>query len=402
MPGGRLTHEDTTMTSTDDEVQHRRSYTPDPDYVELRDADDVGDGLLGIRMPLSSTTLARDDKAFDTDRLEGWRDQINDGDVGVFLDHGMNHQVGGSRYSSTGKVGYWADAELEERGDDTDLDATAVIMDPETLPAETGTLREALSVLKAQIDRGIPITASAGWNDDVGDRDVPGGSDLLEGSIVGIPADPRASTHDAVVAHARDALDDADLDDDTAEAIVADFRSALTDHDFDMTDHDIDNLADRTAFDVEQLREMDEDALDALAATLDERDADDGDDDPDEPADAREGDKDDDVGERLAELRDMNEEELNLLREMADDDDDDDDGDGENAADTDDTDERSVTIDGEEMSASDALEALRDAVDDAEPADSETETRGDEPDDEGDDTPDDERDADPEPTFSFN
>jgi len=91
----------------------RNTHNAEPGEVSVRDVDADGDGLFRVRMPVSSTTEARDGEAFTRDRLRGFREQIAAGDVGVFLDHGRNESTG-SRYSALGKVGYWAD--LAERG----------------------------------------------------------------------------------------------------------------------------------------------------------------------------------------------------------------------------------------------------------------------------------------------
>lgn len=173
----------------------RRTYSADPGRIEVRDPADAddGDGLFRIRMPVSSTLEARDGEAFSRDRLEGWVRQIESGDVGVFLDHGRS-DVGGSRYSALGKLGYWADPAVEDRDAGAELVADAVLMDPAELDADLGDLRAALETLRAQASAGIPLASSVGWSEETGGRDVPGDSDLLEISIVGIPSDPTTTT----------------------------------------------------------------------------------------------------------------------------------------------------------------------------------------------------------------
>lgn len=176
----------------------RRTYSADPSRVEVRDAtdEDDGDGLFRIQMPISSTMEARDGEAFTRDRLEGWVRQIESGDVGVFLDHGRNHTTG-SRYSALGKLGYWADPTVEDRDGGAELVADAVLMDPAELDADVGELRAALATLRAQAEAGVPLASSVGWTENTGDRDLPGDSDLLEASIVGIPSDPNTTTASA-------------------------------------------------------------------------------------------------------------------------------------------------------------------------------------------------------------
>ena len=210
----------------------RRTYSADPGRVEVRepiDADD-SDGLFRIRMPVSSTREARDGEAFSRDRLEGWVRQIEAGDVGVFLDHGRT--VGESRYSALGKLGYWADPAVEDRDAGAELVADAVLMDPAELNADLGDIRTALETLRAQAEAGVPLASSVGWSEDTGDRDVPGGSDLLEISVVGIPSDPStttASTDSVALARAVSAASDGFDPDAFAEAYRAIVREDVED-----------------------------------------------------------------------------------------------------------------------------------------------------------------------------
>jgi len=189
-------------------TQHR-VYTPDPEVVEVRELTDEADddGLFRIRMPVTSTAEARDGMAFDRNRVEGFREQIEGGRVPVFLDHGRNEQTG-SRYSALGKVGYLDAPGLSERNGATDLDADFVLVDPAELNEDVGAIREALSWLRQQAEAGLPIASSVGWAEDTGDRELPGDADLLETSIVGIPSDARtttASVDEATLARAVDA-----------------------------------------------------------------------------------------------------------------------------------------------------------------------------------------------------
>jgi hypothetical protein len=182
-----------------DEAQHRSHFEASGDAVDVRAGEDDGDGLFRVRMPVSSTAEARDGDSFTRDRLRGFRDQIDAGDIGVFLDHGRNESTG-SRYSALGKVGYWDSPEVADRDAGADLVADAVLMDPAELDASVGDVREALATLKAQAELGVPLASSVGWSEDTGDRDEPGGADLLEISIVGIPSDPRTTTASAEAA----------------------------------------------------------------------------------------------------------------------------------------------------------------------------------------------------------
>jgi len=171
--------------------QHR-TYRPDPDAVSVRAPEADEDATFVVRMPVTSTGEARDGEAFTRDRVEGFRDQIRGGTVPVFLDHGRNEQTG-SRYSAVGKVGYLANPDVTERDGATELDADFVLVDPDTVADGADTLREALATVRTQAEAGVPLASSVGWNEDTGERDVPGDAELLETSIVGIPSDPRTT-----------------------------------------------------------------------------------------------------------------------------------------------------------------------------------------------------------------
>jgi len=176
---------------------NRRVHTPDADSVDVREVtdEDPDDATWRIRMPATSTGEARDGVAFDRSKVEGFRDQIAGEKIPVFLDHGRNTQTG-SRYSAAGRVGYLSDPDLVDRDGVTDLVVDFVLMDPGEMDAN-GWARDALALIRDQAEAGLPIASSIGWSDDTGDRDVPGGADLLECSLVGVGSDPRTTTASA-------------------------------------------------------------------------------------------------------------------------------------------------------------------------------------------------------------
>jgi len=185
------------MTDHHQTVQHRHQHTAPADTIRVRQ-ETVGDDVeqFVVRMPITSTAEARDGEAFPRERVDGFREQITAGGIGVFLDHGRNETTG-SRYSALGKMGRLADPELVERGDATDLDVDFRFPMPDEIDTEAGTLREVLATLHSQARAGIPLTSSIGWSEDTGERDVPGDAEMLEASIVGIPSDPRTTTASA-------------------------------------------------------------------------------------------------------------------------------------------------------------------------------------------------------------
>jgi len=181
------------MSTTHDSIEHRRVHEADPDAVSLRDVDAESDGTMRLRMPVSSTGEARDGDAFSDDRLRGFAEQLREKRIPLFLDHGRGGP-GETRYGQLRKVGYWDQPAIEERDGASELMADAVLVDPDILDDEVGEVRSALAWLRAQAEAGLPIASSVGWSESTGDRELPGGADLLEISIVGIPSDPRTTT----------------------------------------------------------------------------------------------------------------------------------------------------------------------------------------------------------------
>lgn len=180
---------------TDSQTPTYRSHTtPTGDHIEYRQPEEDAD-VFEVRMPIATTGEVRNqgDDPLTRDELDGMARQINDGSLGVFLDHGGSNLGGPKPYSAIGKIGEWTDATLDnEREDGEDaLMATARIMDPESLPAGVNDLRAAVGAIKEQVKRDFSISSSIGWRED---EAYPGGNDLMEASIVGIGADPRTTS----------------------------------------------------------------------------------------------------------------------------------------------------------------------------------------------------------------
>lgn len=179
------------------------TYEPNASAVNVRDAEER-DGLFVVEMPISSDTVARDNVSFSTDRLEGFRAQINGegpatAGVPLMLDHGKSELGGGStaRYSQLGRLGSVENAELTRDDGATLLTADLMIADPDTLAEEegdTGEIEAALRWIRYQASLGM-LSASVGWSEDLGDRagDVPGDADLLEVSLTALPSDSSAT-----------------------------------------------------------------------------------------------------------------------------------------------------------------------------------------------------------------
>jgi len=180
------------MTDASDDTNsppHRRTFEASGDDVEVRAPDDES-GVFELRMPIASTGEVRNqgDDPLTRDEVDGMARQINDGSltVGVFVDHGQTNISGRSRYSIAERVGEWREAEITTRdGSDAELlEATARMMDPDSLPDIP--VRGHLGTVKELAVRDMSVPASIGWRDD---DNAPGGVDLMEVSLVGIPAD---------------------------------------------------------------------------------------------------------------------------------------------------------------------------------------------------------------------
>jgi len=335
--------------TTHDEPQHRAYHQPDPDAVEYREPADDDDGMFRVRMPVASTGEVRNegDDPFERDALEGMARQINEGDVGVFLGHGFSDAISGKRFDQLERLGSWTDASVDGDRDAADavLMAEARIADPETLPSGTGRFREATGILKEQVKRDIPLSSSIAWREDA---DVPGGNDLMEVSIVGIPADPRTTTQETAGAVARAAVDAGADPDALVEAVRAAVvkPDATADSDMSETDNESgdeqsadadDEQTEREAPEwADELLELQRQQTETLSTLADAIREDDEDDEDDEDEDETES------------------------EQSADDSDADSDAGGDRAV--------TLTVDGEErtLAADEAVSTLRDLASEAE------------------------------------
>jgi hypothetical protein len=311
---------------------HQRTYEATPSNVEVRQNDD--NGVFELRMPIASTGDVRnkDDPPLSRDVVDGMAQQINDDglSVGVFVDHGDTTISGRSPYSIAERVGEWQNADIttRENGDEADLlEATARMMDPDSLPDIP--VRGHLGTVKELAQRDMAVPASIGWRDD---DDAPGGVDLMEASVVGIQADKR--THSEAQAK--------------AGAVVA-------------------RAATRAGVNADALLREVKAAIDTETAMTDDTSESADDTDQDEQADDHRADLD----ETMERLVDLQEEQMEMLRELMgamDDDDGDDDeeeDDEENAADDpgEDTTEQSDDDNDDERAADDITSELQDLRD---------------------------------------
>jgi hypothetical protein len=269
---------------------HQRTYEATPNNVEVRQNDD--NGVFELRMPIASTGDVRnkDDPPLSRDEVDGMAQQIGDGVVSVFPDHGQT-AISPNSYSVAEKGGEWQQADVTTRddGDAQLLEATARLMDPDTLPDIP--IRRILGTIKELATRDMSISASIGWRDD---EDAPGGVDLMEASLVGIPADKRthseASAGGVVARAATRAGVDADALVREVEAAV-DTETAMTNEDNESAtgqnaDTDQGEQADDHRADLdetmERLVDLQEEQMEMLRELMGAMDDDDGDDDEDE------------------------------------------------------------------------------------------------------------------------
>lgn len=178
------------MTTT---TIRQTTYDPDADAIDIRDAVGERGGFFAVSLPVSSDSRARDGEAFDTDRLRGFAEQINsDRTIPVFLSHGRG-PLADERYGAVGKIGRVTDAALETRDGATLLTADLEIADPDDLAeaGDTGDVEATLRWVRQQFRLGLGAV-SVGWQEEIGDREVPGDAELLEVSVVGIESDTEA------------------------------------------------------------------------------------------------------------------------------------------------------------------------------------------------------------------
>ncbi|ELY96756.1 peptidase U35 phage prohead HK97 [Natrialba chahannaoensis JCM 10990] len=155
------------------------------DDIEVKEDED---GRKRVRMPISSTAEDRDGDEFSRDGLENERDQINEGKVPAFLDHGRGSR--GGYYGALGIVGTWDEASIETESHDGE---SVDVLYADFVPTNAN---EDAEDIVALLEDDMPVGASVGFRIIDYERDRDEGKfifhsvDLLETSIVGIPSNP--------------------------------------------------------------------------------------------------------------------------------------------------------------------------------------------------------------------
>lgn len=247
-----------------------KTVRPPRDSVKVwKDETDDGVEATFIKVPISSTSEDRDGDEFTEEGLERMVEQLQAGDVPMFLDHGISPETGWQDYRALEAVGGWKDGEIED-GVAYGIGA----LEPEHDDAST---------LESRLENGVvPIGWSVGFipretepkTDDEGERvgEQFYDHDLLEVSSVGIPSNPdgvSASVAQAAKAFGRSRGVDVD-----AEKIADGITSTLEEAIDEQRDAAL-LIADRALEEYDELdRDVDDQLLDFVEWSADESDHD--------------------------------------------------------------------------------------------------------------------------------
>ena len=177
---------DRVRTPPADEARERLFVRPDATReVEIAESDD---GPTEITVPISSTTEHRSGGVMTESALESMAEQLAEGTVGLWDDHGLD-EFGWPEYRRSDMYGWWVDGTVENET----LLGTARLREGDERSAD----------LVDQLDQGMPVGFSVGYiptdEEMLADADQEGDEtrhildvDLLETSPVGIPDNPDA------------------------------------------------------------------------------------------------------------------------------------------------------------------------------------------------------------------
>lgn len=149
-----------------------------------KDETDDGVEATHVRVPISSTSEDRDGDEFTEDGLDYMIEQLQAGDVPMFLDHGISPETGFQDYRALEAVGGWKDGEKEDG-----VVYGIGVLDPDHEDAETLAKRLENGIVPVGWSVGfIPHETESKGDDGEGERFLE--HDLLEVSSVGIPSNP--------------------------------------------------------------------------------------------------------------------------------------------------------------------------------------------------------------------
>lgn len=343
MNEGKTTNRRTIHRGDDGEIF--KAHRPGPDSVKVfRKDTEKADEVPHVRVPISSKSQDRDGDRFGDDGLDSMVEQLQAGEVPLFLDHGISPETGWQDYRALEAIGGWVDGEKE---DDQVFGIAALDPDKEEAQDLVSTLENGVVPMGWSV--GFRPTESRDADDIEGEEFAD--HDLLEVSAVGIPSNPDAVSASVTLAakgmaeqrgmrfdESRfasafdDALRDASekQDEDDYES-AAQSVNAYLDDDGNSTD---DTVEDMLAW----LDGADDEVVDAVTAVVDEfleaadADADSAtvgeldawindvleDDDGDEEPDEEEGDSGDEDGDEDDEEEDSETPELSLSDDQLD------------------------------------------------------------------------------------
>ena len=188
---------------------------------ELENADD---GRV-LTVPISSVSEDRDGDSFSEKGLESMVEQLKEGTVPLFLDHGLSVETGFQEYRTSDIIGKWVDGEVR----DGEVYGSVELREDD----------ERVDELVSLIEQDMPVGFSVGFQP-VDYQEGEHGLifdeiDLFETSAVGVPANPDAVTAGLAIAKGLSEKGVLDKGFD-ADRFVKVFEKALKDNDISGVD----------------------------------------------------------------------------------------------------------------------------------------------------------------------
>ena len=188
---------------------------------ELENADD---GRV-LTVPISSVSEDRDGDSFSEKGLKSMVEQLKEGTVPLFLDHGLSVETGFQEYRTSDIIGKWVDGEVR----DGEVYGSVELREDD----------ERVDELVSLIEQDMPVGFSVGFQP-VDYQEGEHGLifdeiDLFETSAVGVPANPDAVTAGLAIAKGLSEKNVLGKDFD-ADRFVKMFEKALKDNDISGVD----------------------------------------------------------------------------------------------------------------------------------------------------------------------
>lgn len=182
------THEGRGVTVYEDGDARLKQFNTEPEYAEMEERED---GFQYLTVPINSRYVEREGDEFTDSGLQAQVEQLKEGTVKFYFDHGMDEN-GMPSYKTLDQAGVFVDGEIRDKnGEDTVFGTIKLRKDYE--PNEE---------LVSLIQQGMAVSFSVGFRilefEEMTDEDgyVTGlrimDVDLMETSAVGIPANATA------------------------------------------------------------------------------------------------------------------------------------------------------------------------------------------------------------------